>query len=115
MDTEDVLSRHFHPGNQHILKNSFGKTDKKDLTAQDGLKTLKAGRLSVAKWFAKWGGVTLLSVFSITLFIYVSFANYFRSFKQSFWLNGKYYEMVGLTQVQDGQRTLSIPIFEEKK
>lgn len=116
MGIDHVSNRHFHPRKQATLRNSYGMMETREAIVRVGSKMSKGEKLSeMAKWLKTWGVGTLFSIFVISICIYVTFRTQFQSYRQSFWLDGKYYEMIGLNKVQDNGRILFIPIFEEKK
>lgn len=116
MDTGHVSNRHLHPQRQATLRNSYGTMEAREATVRAGSKMSRGEKLSeMVKWLKTWGVGTLFSIFVISICIYVTFRTQFQSYRQSFWLDGKYYEMIGLSKVQDNGRILFIPIFEEKK
>ena len=112
--TDDVFDP-FKIKGRHISKNSYGRMVKGDRMDRDGSKMCKAEESSVVKWFGKQAVVILLSCAAVAIFLFVTIASWFQTFRQSFWMDGKYYSMVGLSKVQDGKRQLYLPIFEEKK
>ena len=69
----------------------------------------------VAKLSGTQIAAILLSLIAVFVFLVGVAVPWARSFHESFWLDGNYYEMVGISKFQDRGQILYVPVFKEKK